>query len=169
MKKIRIEGHPKWGRQSRISKKWQYLIDAPFKISDFCCDIMKKNPFKRFEKDTGLEPYLGLMASDNRMRKMSYLRLGCNSFEGWTQSNPLGFWLEEDVWDYIKTFNVPYSPIYDIGYNNTGCMFCMFGIHLEDEPNRFQKMKLTHPKIYSYCMNKLGIKEVLEYINVKYE
>lgn len=48
-------------------------------------------------------------------------------------------------------------------------MFCMFGCHLEKEPNRFQRMKVTHPKQYEYCMNQLGLKEVLEYIGVPYE
>jgi len=47
----------------------------------------------------------------------------------------------------------------------------MFGVQLEKTPNRFQKMKISHPKIHDYCMKKwedggLGLKEVLEYINV---
>ena len=40
MKDIRINGN-KWGR-GKISKKWLYMIDAPFKVSDKCCNIMKK-------------------------------------------------------------------------------------------------------------------------------
>jgi hypothetical protein len=48
-------------------------------------------------------------------------------------------------------------------------MFCMFGCHLEKTPNRFQRMKVTHPKQYAYCMEQLGLKEVLEYIGVPYE
>lgn len=36
------------------------------------------------------------------------------------------------------------------------------------QPNRFQRMKQTHPKQYEYCMDKLGIREVLEYIGVAY-
>ena len=55
------------------------------------------------------------------------------------------------------------------GEQRTGCMFCMFGCHLEKEPNRFQRMKYTHPKQYKYCMEKLKLKEVLDYINVKYD
>lgn len=49
------------------------------------------------------------------------------------------------------------------------CMYCMFGVHLEQGENRFHRMRRTHPKIYDYCMNSLGIKEVLEYINVAYK
>jgi hypothetical protein len=55
-----------------------------------------------------------------------------------------------------------------MGYSRTGCIFCMFGIHLEPEPNRFQIMEKTHPKIYNYCMNKLNYKEILSYLGVKY-
>ena len=68
------------------------------------------------------------------------------------------------------------------GAKRTGCMFCMFGVHLEKEPNRFQKMKETHPRQYDYCINGgeyvdgiwqpnkkgLGLGHVLDYINVKY-
>ena len=54
------------------------------------------------------------------------------------------------------------------GCNRTGCMFCMFGVHLEKQPNRFQRMKVTHPKQYAYCMDNLGLREVLEYIGVPY-
>jgi len=56
-----------------------------------------------------------------------------------------------------------------MGEKRTGCIFCMFGVHLEKEPNRFQRMAKTHPKLYNYCMNKLGLKEVLKYIGVEYE
>ena len=42
---------------------------------------------------------------------------------------PLAIWKEEDIWNYIRTYNIPYSKIYDMGYDRTGCMFCMFGVH----------------------------------------
>lgn len=84
-------------------------------------------------------------------------------------STPLGFWTEKDIWDYIHKFNVLYCPIYDKGYCRTGCMFCMFGVHCEKNPNRFQLMKETHPQIYDYCINKLGLGKVLDFINVKYK
>lgn len=70
--------------------------------------------------------------------------------------------------DYIGCYE-PEDVLETTGCDRTGCMFCMFGCHLEKEPNRFQRMKKTHPKQYEYCMNQLGLKEVLEYIGVKYE
>lgn len=70
--------------------------------------------------------------------------------------------------DYLGCYD-PQDALITTGCNRTGCMFCMFGCHLEKEPNRFQRMKVTHPKQYAYCMDKLGLKEVLEYIGVPYE
>jgi PP-loop superfamily ATP-utilizing enzyme len=39
LKDIRWNGN-KYGR-GKISKKYRYLVNAPFKISDKCCDILK--------------------------------------------------------------------------------------------------------------------------------
>jgi len=84
-------------------------------------------------------------------------------------SQPISFWLEEDIWDYLERYNVPYAKIYDMGWERTGCMWCAFGVHLEDEPNRFQRMAETHPNLYRYCMDKLGFAKVLDYIGVPYK
>ena len=54
------------------------------------------------------------------------------------------------------------------GCQRTGCMFCGYGCHLEKEPNRFQRMKETHPIQHDYIINKLGMGEVLDFIGVKY-
>lgn len=70
--------------------------------------------------------------------------------------------------DYLGCYEAQ-DVLTTTGLSRTGCMFCMFGAHLEKEPNRFQRMKVTHPKQYAYCMDKLGLREVLEYIGVPYE
>jgi 3'-phosphoadenosine 5'-phosphosulfate sulfotransferase (PAPS reductase)/FAD synthetase len=157
------------GKLSVIAKKHHYLIDAPFKISDECCESMKKKPFKIYEKETGLKPYIGIMASDSNSRKMGYLKTGCNAFDiKHPHSTPLGFWLEKDIWEYIKQYNVPYCKIYDTGVKRTGCIFCMFGVNREKSPNRFELLKKTHPELWSYCINKLDLGTVLDYMKVPY-
>jgi len=169
-----MTGYKKNGEYKKagmISKKWQYLIDAPFKISNSCCDAIKKRPIHIYEKENHKKPYIGNMASDSNQRRVTYIKYGCNSFgEGRKsiQSNPLGFWTEQNIWEYINKYNIKYSKIYDMGLDRTGCMFCMFGVHLEKEPNRFQRMKRTHSKYYKYCMEKLELNKVLDYIGVKY-
>lgn len=157
------------GKAGVIPKKWNFLKDAPFKISEQCCEVMKKQPFHKYEKTTGLKAFIGLMASDSNPRKVYYLKNGCNSFNLKNpKSLPLGFWNEKDIWDYIKQNNLNYCSVYDTGITRTGCMFCMFGI-MKDNPkrNRFDIMKISHPKLYNYCMEKLEIRKVLKYIYIK--
>lgn len=150
-----------------LPKKWCFLINAPFKVNDVCCDIMKKRPFKQYEKKTGQMPILGTRVSEGRYRKNAYIRNGCNAFNlKRPVSTPIAFWTDSDVWNYLKQFKVPYSNIYDKGYERTGCMFCGFGVQYEKEPNRFQRMAKTHPTQYKYCMEKLGLAKVLDYIGV---
>lgn len=173
LKNIRLNG--KNGTNSgKISEKWKFLLDAPFKISDKCCKYLKKQPLEIFEKKTGLKPYIGNMAQESRKRTQEYTKYGCNAFETKRPiSRPLSFWTEDDIWEYIHKFNVPYSKIYDMGYERTGCMFCGYGCHMDNldgnGKNRFQLMSETHPKLYDYCINKLGFGKVLDYIGVKYD
>ncbi len=159
----------------RRFRKYKYLIDAPFKISNACCQELKKKPIHKYERETKKVPIIATMAQESLVRQQSYLRIGCNSFSSKRPiSHPLGFWLEKDIWNYINQFHIPCSSIYDKGYERTGCMFCMFGCHLEKEPNRFQKMQFTHPKLWEYCLKSindggLGMAEVLDYIGVPYK
>lgn len=161
------------GRKSRyrLADKWKYLLNAPFKISDKCCDIMKKEPAKRYERENGNpRPMLGMMAADSKAREEAWLDTGCNAFDlGRPQSNPLGFWLESDIWEYVARYNVPVCRVYSMGYDRTGCIFCAFGCHKEGTPNRFQRMHDTHPKQWKYCMDKLGMRDVLEFCGIPVE
>lgn len=154
----------------KISKKWIKMVDSGFKISEQCCDVMKKEPFHRYLKETGRLPMTAVMACESNMRQKDYLKSGCNSFDSKTNriSKPMAFWMEKDIWEYIKVHDIPYSKIYDMGEKRTGCMFCMFGVHLEKGENRFERMKRSHPKQYDLCINKLGCGKILDFIGVSY-
>jgi 3'-phosphoadenosine 5'-phosphosulfate sulfotransferase (PAPS reductase)/FAD synthetase len=168
------------GSSFSISKKWLYLLKAPFKISHKCCSIMKKNPAHKYQKDTNRKPIIATMADESILRTQQYLKHGCNAFNNKIPtSTPMAFWTEQDVLEYLYTNKVNYCSVYgDIineygkfyttGCKRTGCMFCGYGCHLEKEPNRFQMLAKTHPKQYTYIINTLGFGKVLDYINVKY-
>lgn len=180
MKLRRINGDSK-GR-FKLADKWHYLINAPFKISHRCCNVMKKQPVKEYEKKTNKVPMVGVMADESQLRTQSYLKNGCNAFkEKRAISMPLGFWTEQDILEYIVKYNIEIASVYGniirtnegklitTKCDRTGCVFCGFGIHLETGENRFQRLEKTHPQLHDYCMNKLGFKEVCEYMNIEYE
>ena len=172
------------GTFGMLPKKWRILLDSPFDVSERCCDIMKKKPCHKYEKETGLKSIVGTMACESVNRKSVWLKHGCNMFDSKNiKSMPLSFWTEQDILKYIKEYNLEYAKVYGeiiqddtgklitTGEHRTGCIFCGFGCHMEKEPNRFQRLKTTHPQLYDYCMRPTGLnmKEVLDYIGVKTE
>lgn len=154
----------------RLHYKWRYLLDAPFEIGDGCCSALKKNPAKKYERRTKLRPMLGVMAVDSGGRRQEWLKRGCSAFNARRPlSWPLATWTTEDVWAYIHQNEVPYCSIYDMGYETTGCAYCLFGIHKEKEPNRIQRLKMTHPKLWRYAMDDIGLRTVCAFMNTPYE
>ena len=187
LRKLKGTLKQKNGQPSKFTcAKWSFLLDAPFAISSNCCDIMKKRPAHKFEKERRLVSIVATMANESYLRLSTWFKFGCNAFnEASPQSRPMSFWTEDDVLEYIKLNDIPLASVYgeilkdeDGGYytsgvSRTGCMFCLYGIQYEKEPNRFQQMKLTHPKLYDYCIREcdkgcLGIGRVLDFINIPY-
>ena len=167
--------HPRSGKThaaGKVPDKWMFLKDAPFEISPKCCDVMKKRPSARYEKDTGRKVMTGRMCDDSFQRQQKWEQQGCNAFDSTRpHSEPMAHWTQVDILEYVTTHNLPCAKIYSPPMNadNSGCMFCMFGVHLEKGENRFQRMCRTHHAQWRYCMDKLGLREVLEYINVPCE
>ena len=180
-----LRGRTKDGIPSKFNQryvKWARLVEAPFLISEKCCEISKKRPLRRFLKEAGCVPIIGTMAAESMRRQSAYLKTGCNAFnKKEPSSQPLSFWNKQNILEYILLTGIPYAKgiygeiVKDPKTNKlittqaqrTGCVYCMFGVHLEKEPNRFQRMAAEHPDLYDYCINKLGCGEVLDYIKVR--
>lgn len=160
--KATMESIPNEADRSAFScERYQFFLDAPFEISQKCCSIMKKDPFKKYHKETGKVPITAQMAAESRLRTQVWLKYGCNAFDAKKQvSNPMSFWTEQDVLLYIVENNLPICSVYgDIiktnevkgqldladlglfelerpllettGCSRTGCILCGYGCHLE--------------------------------------
>ena len=173
----------RYGNRYNYSK-WKFLFEAPFKVGNNCCNVMKKSPIKIFEHKTLRYGITAQMASESAVRTRQWIEHGCNAFDKKRPiSNPMSFWAEQDVLLYIKEHNLAIAPVYGeikaqdngvlktTGCDRTGCMFCGYGCHLERPgEGRFLKMKETHPKQYDYIMRPkeqggLNYKEVIDWIN----
>lgn len=178
----------------KLAKKYYPLIKSDFRVSNRCCDVMKKAPLHKYEKESGRKPIIGMLAEEGDDREKSYLQNGCINWNK-ESCNPLGFWTEQDILRYIQLNNLPYASVYgelkEVGgilkFNEeqrTGCIFCMFGCtHEKGEDRRFVRLKRTHPKLHNYCINGgqydeeglwvpsndgLGMGKVLDEIGVDY-
>ena len=169
------------GKFGMLPKKWHHYLNAPFEISERCCDIMKKKPFLKYVKQTGCYPYMGITQDESFRRAHQYSKTGCNVYSGTTiKSQPLGPWTKQDVFRFAyehlgekiivrdgSAYPFEICSIYGeikqtaqgiyylTGEQRTGCMYCCFGLTEETEPNRFQRMQTTHPKHHQLCMKAL--------------
>lgn len=180
LRRTGIKSDGRYSPYSKLSNKWHKLIDAPFQVSERCCDVLKKRPFYKYEKSTGRKPITGMMASESQNRELMYMKHGCNLFDTrHPMSNPLSFWTEQDILKYILDYQLEISKVYGevvlngqgqlktTGQKRTGCVFCGFGAHMRD-PNQYQLLYHSHPKLWDHCINKLGFKRVLDFAGIKY-
>lgn len=164
-----------------IFNKPKYLPacqELPFLIGEQCCSKMKKQPMSQYQKANNLHPMVGTTAEESMLRMQGWLRTGCNAFNK-GKSQPLSFWLEQDILQYIKQNGLEIASIYgDIvsvdknkleycgslgdcsklkcsGGQRTGCAYCAFGLgneHKKNGKSRFEILGELYPQLYDYCM-----------------
>lgn len=168
---------------------------APFKVSADCCYYLKEKPCDDYAKESGRFPYMGLMASEGGRREKALKLHGCNYISpGTKRSCPFAIFYRDDVlklaremdayyhehWKEFGTEEIDtivpaiYGDIVETsdghldttGAKRTGCTMCGFGIHIEERPHRFDKLRKSNPKEWDYWMNTVGWGKVLDYIGV---
>ena len=152
---------PSEDRSQFSLERYKYFLEAPFEISNKCCNVMKKDPLHRYAKETGRNFITAQMASESKLRTQKWLQNGCNGFDLKNPiSNPMSFWTEQDILLYIRENKLPICSVYGevvtedestgqmnlsdyglfdlerpllktTGCTRTGCMLCGFGCHLE--------------------------------------
>jgi len=90
--------------------KYKPITEMDFNVSNKCCDIMKKEPLHRM-KDK--QPFTAQLANESKMRENQWIAHGCNNFDSdHPISNPMSFWTEQDVLQYIKQNNIEICSVY---------------------------------------------------------
>lgn len=87
-----------------------------------CCEIRKVQPLRR-----ALAGKRAWITGQRRQQSTARAALALREHDavhGLEKFNPLAAWSEEEVWDYIRRFDVPYNALYDQGYRSIGCAPC---------------------------------------------
>ena len=164
---------------------------APFKVSDRCCYYLKEKPCNDWAKAHNSVPYLGLMASEGGRRQKALMMHGCNYFgESTIRSAPFAIFDRQDLLQLAVDLHVPVPTEYGeivrgkdglwrtTIAQRTGCTMCGFGIHLEQRPHRFDRLRDANPSEWEFWMRHVcqdengdwyGWGRVLDYIGVEWE
>ena len=136
--------------------RYQFTDQFDLKISHFCCNELKKKPFKKYEEETGRSICItGMMRSEGGQRTHINCLLTRNGKV--IKFHPLakvdGDW---ENW-FINEYNIKLCDLYYPPYNfeRTGCKGCPFGVtpdQLEsmDEAERKQCETIWKPVYDEY-------------------
>lgn len=87
-----------------------------------CCAIRKTEPLAR-----ALEGKRAWITGLRRAQSADRGRVLIEEWDaahGMAKFNPLAYWSEAEVWEYLRTNDVPVNPLYEQGYRSIGCAPC---------------------------------------------
>lgn len=119
--------------------KYQFSDSFQLKISDKCCDHLKKKPLEKFQKETGRKIHInGIMAAEGGRRSSAVcLVFQKNKLRGFHPLAPV-----TPAWEnwFIDTYQIPICKLYYPPYNftRTGCKGCPFALYLQKELETMQ-------------------------------
>lgn len=131
-----------------LKKQLKYLT---FKVSNKCCDLLKKKPFQQVVKKYKPQlMILGIRKAEGGIRTVAYK--GCiHQTKTYTKFFPLFHWSDEEVWEIIKEHNIPISKAYtEYGSIRTGCVGCPFA---KDYKKELEILKEYEPNKYNYSVS----------------
>lgn len=67
--------------------------------------------------------------------------------------NPIIDWEDEDVWEFIHKYNLPYCELYDKGYKRLGCIGCPINPKAAAEFSRYPKYKKLYLKAFEKMLD----------------
>lgn len=65
-----------------------------------------------------------------------------------TLLNPIVDWSNEDVWEFIHKYNIPYCKLYDQGYKRLGCVGCPMSTRQREELEKYPKYKQAYLRAF---------------------
>ncbi len=87
-----------------------------------CCAIRKLEPLARALK--GREAWVCGLRRAQAVTRLELEPVEWDALNGLFKFNPLYDWSEEEVWRYIRAYDVPYNELHDRGYPSIGCACC---------------------------------------------
>ena len=117
------ENHPETTIDKPLITMWQLIVDnvyPPTRIARYCCAELKERGGENRFKVTGIRKF----ESNSRAKNRKEIEL---CYKDQTKTlNPIYYWSESDVWNYIKENELTYCKLYNCGYSRVGCILCPF-------------------------------------------
>jgi len=109
--------------QRLVAKKGLDLMKESVENRLLCCNVRKVQPLTKHLD--GLDAWVTGLRRDQWATRTNIRKVEIDHDHGAiVKLNPLAEWTEDEVWDYARSRDVPYHPLYDRGYTSIGCAPC---------------------------------------------
>jgi phosphoadenosine phosphosulfate reductase len=93
----------------------------PSRLARWCCRM-----YKELDSDATFFIF-GLRKQEGRSRSERVKLFQPWRKQGTYALNPIAYWSDADVWNFINEYDVPYCSLYDEGFHRLGCIGCPMG------------------------------------------
>ncbi len=87
-----------------------------------CCQVRKIQPLRRAL--TGFEVWICGLRKEQSVTRADLEIIQWDQQFNIIKLSPLLDWTTDEVWNYIRSYNVPYNSLHDRGYPSIGCQPC---------------------------------------------
>lgn len=152
---------------------WQLIVRKrmpPTRMVRYCCEALKESSGKNRVTLTGVR----WAESSNRKKNQNLVSIGTTkkrvvyndendearkAVESCYRTkktivNPIIDWSDEDVWEFIKLYEVSYCTLYDEGWKRLGCIGCPMSSNQKKEFDRWPKYKDMYTKAFQRMIDK---------------
>jgi phosphoadenosine phosphosulfate reductase len=98
---------------------------------DQCCTLRKVEPLRRKLKE--LRAWVTSIRRDQTAARASAAKLEWDTKFELVKLNPIADWSADDVWQYIREYDVPYNVLHERNYPSIGCTHCTRAVQPGEE------------------------------------
>jgi len=125
-----VKTHPEVKVVRPKETMWQLIKrmrTPPTMLMRYCCRILKE------QGGNGRWVMTGIRKQESSKRAKRHEVEDCyKKKEERHYIHPIMYWTHDDVWEFIRTRNIPYCKLYDEGFKRLGCVMCPFGNRKRD-------------------------------------
>ncbi len=108
--------------QKMVKEKGINLFYDSIENRKECCHIRKIEPLQR--ATAGKKVWITGLRREQSVTRINLKPVEWDEQNQMIKVNPLYNWSEKDVWNYIKSNEIPYNELHDKGYPSIGCEPC---------------------------------------------
>jgi phosphoadenosine phosphosulfate reductase len=121
----------------------------PTRKARWCCEV-----FKESRSPSGSVMIFGVRAAESPRRAKAWKEVTAHTKTGQYVVAPILNWSDAEIWQFIKSKNIPYCDLYDKGFNRLGCVGCPMSRRRKYDLKRWPHYERAWKRLFDTVWNK---------------